>query len=49
MSLDEVLNSIVGGDDGHDSRTQELKAKLDLLKQRTEQEGHKPTQIAILD
>ena len=49
MSLDEVFNSIVGGDDGHDSRTQELKANLDLLKQRTEHEGHKPTQVEILE
>lgn len=49
MSLDEVINSIVGGDDGHDSRAQELKAKLDLLKQRTEHDGHRPTQVELLE
>ncbi len=49
MSLDEVLNSIVGSDDGHGCRAQELKAKLDLLKQRVEHECHKPTQVEILE
>ena len=48
MGLDEIFNSIIGGDDGHDSRTQELKAKLDLLKQMIEHEGRKPTQVEIL-